>query len=447
MALAVCRYTDTRPGVGHWIPSLPSHWRVKPVKRVFAEVNERSQDGSEDLLSVSEYFGVKPRREAFSDDEHLSRAESLVGYKKCRPGDLVMNIMLAWKTGLGVSGFSGIVSPAYSVFRLRESGIPRYFHYLLRSPEYVRYFKAYSSGVIDSRLRLYPDVFGSLGLVVPSEEEQQSIARFLDYETARIDELIAKQERLIELLKEKRQAVISHAVTKGLNTDAPMKDSGVEWLGEVPAHWGITRLKFGAGRVVDCLHSTPEYEDDGEFPAIRTADIGLGILDLAAARRVSKTTYAERSSRMELRGGDIIYSREGERFGMAALMPYDKHACLGQRVMAFRAATELTSEFLMWSLNSTQVYRQAQQDVIGSTSPHVNVETIKNFWMARPPVEEQRDICRALAAKLSKMRRLEGQAASARELLQERRSALISAAVTGKIDVRDWQPPENNKAA
>ncbi|MBN2527849.1 MAG: restriction endonuclease subunit S, partial [Deltaproteobacteria bacterium] len=201
--------------------------------------------------------------------------------------------------------------------------------------------------------------------------------------------------------KEKRQAVISHAVTKGLNPDVPMKDSGVEWIGEVPVHWGITRLKNECINIVDCLHSTPDYTDDGRYPAIRTADISSGKLDVDNARKVTAATYRERNIRLVPAHGDIIYSREGERFGLGATVPEGANVCLGQRVMLFRAKE--TPGFLMWALNAESTYRQAQQDVIGSTSPHVNVETIKNFCFAWPPMEEREQIAAWISTMSDKL--------------------------------------------
>src|SRR5690606_20461357 len=150
------------------------------------------ETGDETLLSVSAYTGVSPRSELIDSSDHLSRAASLVGYKLCLAGDMVMNIMLAWNRGLAFSQHDGLVSPAYSFYRLidatQDSG---FLNYLIRDDRYTLYFKAFSSGVIDSRLRLYPDVFGQLRFVAPSPAEQTAIAAFLDRETAKIDDLVA----------------------------------------------------------------------------------------------------------------------------------------------------------------------------------------------------------------------------------------------------------------
>lgn len=237
------RYPAYKESGVEWLGEVPEGWDVRRFKTILREREERSADGSETLLSVSAYTGVTPRSENIDEGDFISRAESLEGYKVCYPSDLVMNIMLAWNRAQGVSAHGGIVSPAYAVFELTSAILPAYLNYLVRSNEYCLYFKAHSSGVIDSRLRLYPDQFGALHCIFPPLPEQTAIAAFLDRETAKIDALVAEQRRLIDLLREKRQAVISHAVTKGLNPGARMKPSGVDWLGDVLEGWEVRRIK------------------------------------------------------------------------------------------------------------------------------------------------------------------------------------------------------------
>ncbi len=267
--------------------------------------------------------------------------------------------------------------------------------------------------------------------------EQRAIAAFLDRETARIDGLIEKKQRQIELLQEKRAALISQAVTKGIETNANMKPSGVEWLGDIPAHWERKRLKHVTSHIVDCIHATPDYIEDGEYPAIRTADVSPGRLDLEKARRVDEDGFQRQVSRLKPRAMDIVYSREGERFGMAALVPPGREVCISQRMMLFRAKPEtMVPDFLMWQLNASTVYRQAEQDVIGATSPHVNVETIRNFWLAVPPIHEQGEIANAISSGAEHADQVSDRILNSIKKLKEYRTALISAAVTGKIDVR-----------
>jgi type I restriction enzyme S subunit len=241
---------------------------------------------------------------------------------------------------------------------------------------------------------------------------------------------------LIALLKEKRQAVISHAVTKGLDSNAPMKESGVEWFGEVPAHWGLSRIKYIASHVVDCLHTTPTYEGELEYAAVRTADVERGNLLLDQVRLVSREVYEERIQRLKPIASDILYSREGERFGMAALVPTGVELCLGQRMMMFRIKPTVDSCYVMWALNSEAIFQQVLSTVAGSTSPHINISDINNFHIPNPPYAEQFQISAHISAAARQFDDLISEASAGIALLEERRSALISAAVTGKIDVR-----------
>jgi type I restriction enzyme S subunit len=267
-------------------------------------------------------------------------------------------------------------------------------------------------------------------------EEQVVIAAFLDREIGKIDALAAEKEKLITLLKEKRQAVISHAVTKGLDPDSPMKPSGIEWLGDVPAHWTVTRLKYAATFMVDCPHETPIYDADGNFMVIRTADVEDGTLDPREMYRLSDEQYALRIRRQSLEAADIVYGREGERWGHAALVPESNRYCLGQRMMQVRASAAFDATFLMWQLNAESTYRQGEVDTVGATSPHVNVSTIRDYRLTRPPKAEQIAIGRFIKRQAGTYDSLILEAELAITLLKERRSALISAAVTGKIDVR-----------
>ncbi|WP_088370839.1 restriction endonuclease subunit S [Xanthomonas citri] len=409
---------------------------MQRYKQVFCEREERSEAGQETLLSVSAYTGVSPRSEIVDEGDYLSRAESLKGYKVCYPDDLVMNIMLAWNRGLGFSAHHGIVSPAYSVFEPRAGNLPRFLDYMVRSDQVILYYKAFSSGVIDSRLRLYPDTFGALHCMLPPADEQAAIAAFLDCETAKIGALIAEQEKLIALLAEKRQATISQAVTKGLNPSAPMKESGIPWLGQVPAHWSIRRLKYATDAVVDCPHETPTYDEDGPYRVIRTADVSEGRLHTEAMYSVAQEEFLQRIRRMSLESGDIVYGREGERWGFAAQVPRSDAFCLGQRMMQFRAKNSVHARFLMWQLNAQSTYRQGQMDIVGATSPHVNVGTIRNYVLTEPPLIEQMAVSDYLDIETAMLDGLDCEAERTIYLLKERRSALIAAAVTGQIDVR-----------
>lgn len=409
-----------------WIGAIPEGWRTLRGKFVFKECSERSTLGTETLLSVSEYYGVKPREDTLDQGEFISRADSLVGYKKCQANDLAMNIMLAWKKGLGVSKYEGIVSPSYSVFRFLPGSHPGYMHYLLRTDLYADHFKSRSTGIMDSRLRLYPEAFADIKILLPSLEEQTKIAWFLDYETARIDALIEKQQQLIALLKEKRQAVISHAVTKGLNPNAPLRDSGVEWLGMVPAHWEVAPVKHVFGnlnfRRVP-LSTTERGTRQGEYDYYGAS----GVID-----HIDGYIFDEPTILVGEDGANLLNRSTPLAFPAFGKYWVNNHAHI------LRPPDEMI-RFWVEAIEHIDITPL----VSGSAQPKLTAEALMNLKIAFPPSRGERsEIDEFVATRDRKLADLQARAVQQVELLQERRTALISAAVTGKIDVRGWKPPD-----
>lgn len=441
------------PGYKHsgveLLGELPEHWTLKRFKNVFEERAERSADGLEELLSVSAYFGIKPRSESRDEGDHLSRAESLEGYKVCHPGDLVINIMLAWSRGLGFSWQSGIVSPAYCVFHVTDGSSPKFLDYLVRSDECIRYFKTHSAGIMDSRLRLYPESFGRLFTAIPPTCEQTQIARFLDHETARIDALIEEQHRLIELLKEKRQTVISHAVTKGLDSTVTMKDSGVDWLGEVPAHWVVGPLRWYA-TIQGGIAKGKDYEgrETVSLPYLRVANVQNGFVDLTEVKEIS--VLESEVERYSLRSGDVLMNEGGDndKLGRGTVWQGQIEPCLHQNhVFAIRPNDLLSAEWLTAFTQCDQARSYFFLNSKQSTNlASISASNVMSLALPIPSVAEQKEILSVLNEGRVAHEELVNLATSTVEFLQERRSALISAAVTGKIDVRGWQPPARAQA-
>jgi type I restriction enzyme, S subunit len=259
------RYKDSEsPLIGR----IPAHWDEKRAKYFFREVDERSTTGNEELLSVSHITGVTPRSEK---DVTMFLAESYEGYKTCQPDDLVINIMWAWMGALGVSRHQGIVSSAYGVYRQKRDSLfdSDYLNFLSRIPEYVTEYTRRSTGVHSSRLRMYTDDFFNLPLICPPIEEQKAIARYLDRKLAEIDLFIQNKQRLIQLLKEQKAALIDRAVTKGIDDGVRMKYSGIAWLGEIPAHWTMGRAKTVSSIFVP-QRNKPDLNDIAIAVYIRT---------------------------------------------------------------------------------------------------------------------------------------------------------------------------------
>ena len=230
------RYDSYKDSGVKWLGKIPSHWEVCKAKYLWEESLVTSENGEENLLSVSQYDGVMP----FKGD---SRSESLKGYKIVSENDLVINIMLAWLGGLGVSKYNGIVSPAYCTYKSILNNNTRFLHYLYRTPMYLAEFARHSTGVVPSRWRMYTDDFGQVITLLPPRKEQDAIVSYLDSATSKINVAIAQQQKIINLLNERKQIIINNIATKGLNPSVPLKDSGIDWIGQIPEHWEILPIK------------------------------------------------------------------------------------------------------------------------------------------------------------------------------------------------------------
>lgn len=321
----------------------------------------------------------------------------------------------------------------------------RYLVHLFSSKDYFRHTANLARGA--TMQRISRGVLGNIRLVVPPLPEQTQIASFLDYETARIDALIEKQQQLIALLEEKRQAVISHAVTKGLNPDAPMRDSGVEWLGEVPAHWHTCPLM----RIVDEARQVmygivlPGPDVSVGVPIVKGGDVKPARLSLQSLK---KTTFEieKRYARSRLRANDLVYAIRGG-VGDVELVPEEiQGANLTQDAARIAPASGILPRWLLMSLRGDYFWRQIERRIVGATVRGINIRDLKRGIVAVPPETEQKAIADYLREELEKMEKLKGRLRAFLSGLQERRTALISAAVTGKIDVRNWKAPEPEAA-
>jgi type I restriction enzyme S subunit len=431
-------YAEYEATAHGWLGEVPGHWSVLPNRALFFEVKDRDHP-DEVMLSVTITRGIVEQKTLLEggvkkDSSNLDKS----AYKLVRPHDIAYNKMRAWQGAIGVSALRGIISPAYVVVRLRNSDdIPRYFHHLYRTPQFAKEAERWSYGITSDMWSLRPEHFKMIYTPVPPPVEQAAIARFLDGTNGRIERAVRAKRKVIALLNEQKQAIAHCAVTRGLDPSVSLKPSGVPWLGDIPQHWEVRRLKFVASRIVDCLHETPRYSNSGSYPAIRTADIAPGVVRLGRAKRISTADYVRWTARLEPSEGDILYSREGERFGIAACVPPGVKLCISQRMMVFRIGDSDCAEFVMMLLNSRSTYSQALQDVMGATAPHVNISTIKNYSLALPKKQEQKAIVRYIRSKSAPIdiaiSRLEREV----ELLREYRTRLVADVVTGKIDVRE----------
>ena len=265
-------YPSRKPSGIDWLGDVPEHWDVLRGKALLDPIDIRSRTGDEELLTVSAQHGVVPREAA---NVTMFKAESYVGYKLCWPGDLVINSLWAWAHGLGVSRYHGIVSSAYGVYRPSSSISPQFLHLLVRSVPFQWELQVRSKGIWISRLQLTDEAFLEAPIPLPPPSEQRAIVRYLDYVDRRIRRYITAKQKLIELLEEEKQAIINQAVTRGLDPNVRLKPSGVEWLGDVPEHWQIRRLKYLSGRIQNGATPPtlePKYYDGGSIPWYGTVE-------------------------------------------------------------------------------------------------------------------------------------------------------------------------------
>jgi type I restriction enzyme S subunit len=428
-----------------WLGDVPEHWDARQLKFLCTCNDEVLSDSVNpdyeieyvDIGSVSAVEGVtKTENMTFANSP--SRARRIV-----RDGDVIISTVRTYLEAIAPVDNPPenlIVSTGFAVIRPNQFLQKGYAAYCLRANGFIKEVVARSVGIS------YPAINASdlvnIKTPEPSFPEQQKIAQFLDHETAKIDTLIEKQQRLIELLKEKRQAVISHAVTKGLNPNAPMKDSGVEWLGEVPEHWNYGRLIYMCERLVDGTHHSPESHFQGDYLYITAKNIKENGFDFSEITYITKEDHKQIFSRCSVQKDDVLYIKDGATAGIA-MVNYlnDEFSLLSSVALIRPMKSKIISRFLAYHLNASQFKNNVLNQLVGGAMTRFTLDMISRFILSLPPIDEQNQIVDFLNNETVKFDNLIEKSNSAIELMQERRTALISAAVTGKIDVRNWNAP------
>jgi len=435
------RYPKYKESGVDWLGSVPEHWTVAALKRGFdvtlgKMLQPEMKDVNDELHPYLRAANIQWAGVDTSDVKLMWFSPQDRKQLQLVAGDLLVSEggdvgrSCLWKAEIGNCYFQNSVNRV----RAKDGCDTSYLYYwmstikdkgfvdVLCNKSTIAHFTAEKVSAVPSPL--------------PPLPEQNAIATFLDRETAKIDALIAEQQRLIELLKEKRQAVISHAVTKGLNPNAPMKPSGIEWLGDVPEHWDVGPLKR-FWQVTDCKHITAEFVEDG-IPLASIREVQGRWISLDDAKRTTEHFYE-----MLIEGnrrpmpGDLIFSRNATVGEVAQVHPEHPRFAMGQDVVLLRKyLSDFSSDFLQQVIRSSVVIEQLGNLMIGSTFKRINVEEIRSLAIPIPPPNEQSDIASFLDSEISKADSLVIEAESAINLLQERRTALIAAAVTGQIDAR-----------
>ena len=443
------RYPTYKDSGVEWLGEVPEHWEVLPCRAIVDERTEKNETAAcQDYLSLMANIGIIPYEE--KGDVGNKKPEDLSKCKIARKGDFVINSMNYGIGSYGVSGYDGVCSPVYIVLTPRQGAIEEGFAFrIFEDKQFQGFSQSFGNGILAHRCAIGWDILKGIGVAVPPRPEQRSILKFLDRETAKIDALIAEQRRLIELLQEKRQAVISQAVTKGLNPDAPMKDSGVEWLGEVPEHWEALPmkrllLKIEQGWSPECL---AKPADDDEWGVVKAGCVNRGIFSPNENKTLPSDLNAP--GEYEIHAGDLLMSRASgspELIGSVAFIDQIRpKLLLSDKIFRLRTNEKVGRRYLAAVLASTPLRQQIRQSISGAVGLANNLpqSEIKNFVVALPPRDEQALIEAFITSESKKLDDLLQDTEKTIELLRERRSALISAAVTGQIDVRGLVPEAN----
>lgn len=435
------RYPKYKPSGVEWLGEVPEHWIALQLRRCLLEHRqgyyspESYVDSGIKLLRITDLreFGLVD----FSDCPRVEDQASLAPFL-LQTDDFVF----ARTGGAGTFGLitvltERIVYASYLIrFRFAKTAIATFLRHFFLSSSFQNAVRQNIHGGVNQNL--HAEDIKNQFVALPPENEQIAIASFLDRETAKIDALVAEQQRLVELLKEKRQAVISHAVTKGLNPAAPLKPSGIEWLGDVPAHWEVMALRFACEFVKDGTHLPPPRVDDG-VPLLSVRNVVDG--EFVFRDDDSLISYADYEALCRSfipAEGDVLLAIVGATLGKTAIIPKDMGKFHVQRSLAvFRPGRgRSVSRFLNLVFQSNG-FQQLLWELVGfSAQPGIYLGTLNGLRIPIPPIEEQLEISLQTLRRCDEIDSLTAEAERAIELLQERRTALISAAVTGKIDVR-----------
>ena len=403
-------YPAYKPSGVEWLGDVPAHWDVRRLRNVLTGTNMRNQPDLP-LLSVLRERGVILRDVSNSEENHNFIPDDLTNYKVVKNGQFAMNKMKAWQGSYGVSQSDGIVSPAYYVFDVQEV-VQSYFHAATRSIAYVPFFAQASDGVRIGQWDLSQPRMREIPFLVPPAPEQRAIVRYLDHVDRRIPRYVAAKRKLIALLEEEKQTIVNEAVTRGLDPNVRLKPSGVEWLGDLPEHWELRRLKTICGMKSGEGITAQSIEAAGEYPVYG----GNGLRGYA-----SSYTHD---------GAFALIGRQGALCGNVHIT----RAQFWASEHAVVAALDVGHEINWFGAILTAM--NLNQYSIAAAQPGLAVERILNLYLPVPHPQEQKDIATTLEGATADIDAAVARARRQMELVQEYRTRLIADVVTGKLDVR-----------
>jgi type I restriction enzyme S subunit len=440
MKLGSSPYEQYKVSDNEWCEYLPSVWQEKRVKNIFNLITDLAPDNNDfELLSLYTSIGVKPRKEM---EQRGNKSVTTDGYWIVKKGDIIVNKLLAWMGAIGLSEYDGVTSPAYDILRKFNNEVDEKFYtYLFRTEKAQAIFKKYSRGIMDVRLRLYFDKFGAITVPFPPPSEQKAIANYLDTKTAQI-------ERQIDLLTEKaklynnlKQSLINETVTRGLDKTVPMKNSGIEWIGEVPEHWEVKRLK-DLGFLYSGLtgKTGDDFTDEHQWSCDFIPFVNIAYNQYILPTLMKKVIVAPNEKQNKVKKNDLFFlmsSENHEDIGKSSLLNEDiSNTYLNSFCKGFRfTAKAAVPNFINYLISSKKYRDSFAIEGKGFTRINLKIEKVNNLFILLPPLSEQKKIVDYLDTKTTQIDKIIATINTQIEKLKELRKTLINDVVTGKIKV------------
>jgi type I restriction enzyme S subunit len=434
------KYPSYKDSYETWIQEIPEYWSVFRLKHVFSITKRIVGELGHDVLSITQK-GIKVK-DTISGVGQLSMDYSK--YQQVDRGDFAMNHMDLLTGFVDISKYDGVISPDYRVFKLAHSeSDSRFLLYILQLSYTQRIFFKHGKGVsMLGRWRLPAENFKNFIIPIPPREEQTKIAAFLDYKLAKIDRFILKKKQLIKLLNEQKAAIINQAVTKGLDPNAKMKPSGIEWLGDIPEHWEVWRLKY----LINCRLKYGANEPGGDLK--ENDPRYIRITDFDKSGKLRDDTFCSLDNELAesylLKDGDILFARSGGTVGKTfQFKNYDGVACYAGYLIKAEPNEKLIYSDYLFEFTNSGVYDSWKSFIFNkATIENIGADKYSQLPVILPPQKEQLKIFVFIKNETKTINKTISTIEKEITLTQEYKTALIAEAVTGKIDVRDFVIPE-----
>lgn len=417
-----------------WIGQIPEEWDIVRVKHAFIRKNEKAQQENPVVLSLAR-SGVKIRDVSNNEGQV---AESYYNYNPVSVGDLLLNPMDLYSgANCSISEVEGVISPAYVNLKNRPGYEAKFYDYYFKVQYWMMVLFAHGKGVsFDNRWTLNHETLMNFPIVAPSFKEQSRIADYLDEKCGEIDRYIEKQQQIIEKLKAYKQAVITEAVTKGIRKNRPMKDSGIEWIGEIPKGWDVIISRFVIDNIVDVDHYMPESVEIG-YPYVMTGDLkeSLSEVDFDKCKKISSGDYVALSQKIYPMKGNVIFARYAT-IGTVCYVDYETECVVSYSCVTVQPSKDkLNGKFLFYYFKSQTFKEEVQQYITSNTQANIGIEAMYRSKIVVPPTDEQKRIALYLDNKCEEIDETISKTQMTIDKLSDYKKSLVYEAVTGKIEV------------